>query len=161
LPGLSGVFFGDFSMSKHTHSFQAEVAQLLHLVTHSLYSNPEIFLRELISNASDACDKLRFEALNDSSLYGDQPNLEVRLAFDKEAKTLTITDTGIGMSAQEAIDHLGTIAKSGTKAFMEQLSGDQKIRCPADWPIWRGLLFRLHRGRQNHRGIAPRGPARD
>ena len=126
LPGLSGVFFGDFSMSKHTHSFQAEVAQLLHLVTHSLYSNPEIFLRELISNASDACDKLRFEALNDSSLYGDQPNLEVRLSFDKEAKTLTITDTGIGMSAQEAIDHLGTIAKSGTKAFMEQLSGDQK-----------------------------------
>ena len=113
-------------MSKHTHSFQAEVAQLLHLVTHSLYSNPEIFLRELISNASDACDKLRFEALNDSSLYGDQPNLEVRLAFDKEAKTLTITDTGIGMSQQEAIDHLGTIAKSGTKAFMEQLSGDQK-----------------------------------
>ena len=113
-------------MSKHTHSFQAEVAQLLHLVTHSLYSNPEIFLRELISNASDACDKLRFEALNDSSLYGDQPNLEVRLSFDKDAKTLTITDTGIGMSAQEAIDHLGTIAKSGTKAFMEQLSGDQK-----------------------------------
>ena len=113
-------------MSKHTHSFQAEVAQLLHLVTHSLYSNPEIFLRELISNASDACDKLRFEALNDSSLYGDQPNLEVRLAFDKDAKTLTITDTGIGMSQQEAIDHLGTIAKSGTKAFMEQLSGDQK-----------------------------------
>ena len=112
-------------MSKHTHSFQAEVAQLLHLVTHSLYSNPEIFLRELISNASDACDKLRFEALNDSSLYGDQPNLEVRLAFDKDAKTLTITDTGIGMSQQEAIDHLGTIAKSGTKAFMEQLSGDQ------------------------------------
>lgn len=113
-------------MSKHTHSFQAEVAQLLHLVTHSLYSNPEIFLRELISNASDACDKLRFEALGDSSLYGDQPNLEVRLAFDKDAKTLTITDTGIGMSQQEAIDHLGTIAKSGTKAFMEKLSGDQK-----------------------------------
>ncbi len=113
-------------MSKHTHSFQAEVAQLLHLVTHSLYSNPEIFLRELVSNASDACDKLRFAALNDASLYGDQPNLEVRLAVDKAAKTLTITDTGIGMTAQEAIDHLGTIAKSGTKAFMEQLSGDQK-----------------------------------
>ncbi|MDO4591352.1 MAG: molecular chaperone HtpG, partial [Comamonadaceae bacterium] len=72
-------------MSKQTHSFQAEVAQLLHLVTHSLYSNPEIFLRELISNASDACDKLRFEALNDSSLYGDQPNLEVRVSFDKDA----------------------------------------------------------------------------
>ena len=113
-------------MSKQTHSFQAEVAQLLHLVTHSLYSNPEIFLRELVSNASDACDKLRFEALNDSSLYGDQPNLEVRIAFDDKAKTLTITDTGIGMSAQEAIEHLGTIAKSGTKAFMDKLSGDQK-----------------------------------
>ena len=113
-------------MSKQTHSFQAEVAQLLHLVTHSLYSKQEIFLRELISNASDACDKLRFEALNDSSLYGDQPKLEVRVSFDQAAKTLTITDTGIGMSAQEAIDNLGTIAKSGTKAFMEKLSGDQK-----------------------------------
>ncbi|MEG0445433.1 MAG: molecular chaperone HtpG [Comamonas sp.] len=113
-------------MTKQTHSFQAEVAQLLHLVTHSLYSNQEIFLRELISNASDACDKLRFEALNDSSLYGDQPNLEVRVSFDEKAKTLTITDTGIGMSQQEAIDNLGTIAKSGTKAFMDKLSGDQK-----------------------------------
>lgn len=113
-------------MTKQTHSFQAEVAQLLHLVTHSLYSNQEIFLRELISNASDACDKLRFEALGDASLYGDQPNLEVRVSFDQAAKTLTITDTGIGMSEQEAIDNLGTIAKSGTKAFMEKLSGDQK-----------------------------------
>ena len=113
-------------MSKQTHSFQAEVAQLLHLVTHSLYSNPEIFLRELVSNASDACDKLRFEALNDASLYGDQPNLEVRVSFDAAAKTLTIADTGIGMSEQEAIDNLGTIAKSGTKAFMDKLSGDQK-----------------------------------
>ncbi len=113
-------------MSKQTHSFQAEVAQLLHLVTHSLYSNPEIFLRELVSNASDACDKLRFEALNDAGLYEDAPNLEVRVAFDKEARTLTITDNGIGMSTQEAIDHLGTIAKSGTKDFMGKLSGDQK-----------------------------------
>ena len=113
-------------MSKQTHSFQAEVAQLLHLVTHSLYSNPEIFVRELVSNASDACDKLRFEALNDSSLYGEQPKLEVRVAFDADAKTITIADTGIGMSMQEAIDHLGTIAKSGTKAFMDKLSGDQK-----------------------------------
>ncbi len=114
------------TMTKQTHSFQAEVAQLLHLVTHSLYSNQEIFLRELISNASDACDKLRFEALGDASLYGDQPELEVRVSFDKAARTLTITDTGIGMSEQEAIDNLGTIAKSGTKAFMEKLSGDQK-----------------------------------
>ncbi|AVO48921.1 molecular chaperone HtpG [Melaminivora suipulveris] len=112
--------------NKHQHSFQAEVAQLLHLVTHSLYSNKEIFLRELISNASDACDKLRFEALNDPALYEDQPNLEVRVSFDKAARTLTITDNGIGMSQQEAIEHLGTIAKSGTKDFMSRLSGDQK-----------------------------------
>ncbi len=111
---------------KQTLSFQAEVAQLLHLVTHSLYSNKEIFLRELISNASDACDKLRFEALNDAALYEDAPNLEVRVSFDKAARTLTITDNGIGMSQQEAIDHLGTIAKSGTKEFMGRLSGDQK-----------------------------------
>ena len=112
-------------MSTH-HAFQAEVAQLLHLVTHALYSNKEIFLRELVSNASDACDKLRFEALNNTALYEDAPNLEVRVAFDKDAKTLTITDNGIGMSEQEAIDHLGTIAKSGTKDFMSRLSGDQK-----------------------------------
>ena len=113
-------------MSKQTLHFQAEVAQLLHLVTHSLYSNQEIFLRELVSNASDACDKLRFEALNQSDLYEDAPNLEVRVSFDKAAKTLTITDNGIGMSAQEAIDHLGTIAKSGTKDFMSRLEADKK-----------------------------------
>ena len=113
-------------MTKKTHAFQAEVAQLLHLVTHSLYSNPEIFVRELISNASDACDKLRFEALNNDSLYESQPNLEVRLSFDTQAKTLTITDNGIGMTTQEAIDNLGTIAKSGTKDFVSKLSGDQK-----------------------------------
>jgi molecular chaperone HtpG len=106
--------------------FQAEVAQLLHLVTHALYSNKEIFLRELISNASDACDKLRFEAINHAELYEDAPNLEVRVSFDKDAKTLTIADNGIGLSKQEAIDHLGTIAKSGTKDFMNKLSGDQK-----------------------------------
>ncbi|MGC4395555.1 molecular chaperone HtpG [Hydrogenophaga sp. T2] len=113
-------------MSKQTHSFQAEVAQLLHLVTHSLYSNPDIFLRELVSNASDACDKLRFEALNNAALYEDAPELQVRVAFDKAARTITITDNGIGMSAQEAIDHLGTIAKSGTRDFVSKLSGDQK-----------------------------------
>ena len=113
-------------MSKQKHSFQAEVAQLLHLVTHSLYSNKEIFLRELVSNASDACDKLRFNALEEPALYGDQPNLEVRITFDKAAKTLTVTDTGIGMSQEEAVDHLGTIAKSGTKEFVSRLSGDQK-----------------------------------
>lgn len=111
---------------KQTLSFQAEVAQLLHLVTHSLYSNKEIFLRELISNASDACDKLRFEALNDASLYEDAPNLDVRVTFDKAARTLTIVDNGIGLSEQEAIDNLGTIAKSGTREFMGRLSGDQQ-----------------------------------
>ncbi len=113
-------------MSTQTHAFQAEVAQLLHLVTHSLYSNKEIFLRELVSNASDACDKLRYEALNDNGLYEDAPNLEIRVSFDKEAKTITIADNGIGMSRQEAIDHLGTIAKSGTRDFMSRLSSEQK-----------------------------------
>src|SRR3954467_12994202 len=111
---------------KQTLSFQAEVAQLLHLVTHSLYSNKEIFLRELISNASDACDKLRFEALHHPELYEDAPALEVRVGFDKQARTLTISDNGIGLSQQEAIDNLGTIAKSGTREFMSRLSGDQK-----------------------------------
>ena len=114
------------NMTQQTHSFQAEVTQLLHLVTHSLYSNKEIFLRELISNASDACDKLRFEALADASLYGDQPELRVRLTFDEAAKTITVADTGIGMSQEEAIAHLGTIAKSGTRDFVSRLSGDQK-----------------------------------
>lgn len=112
--------------TKQTLSFQAEVAQLLHLVTHSLYSNKDIFLRELVSNASDACDKLRFEALNDSSLYEDAPNLDVRVEFDEAARTVTITDNGIGMSEAEAIANLGTIAKSGTREFMGRLSGDQK-----------------------------------
>ena len=113
-------------MTVQTYSFQAEVAQLLHLVTHSLYSNPDIFLRELISNASDAADKLRFEALNSPGLYEDQPALDVRVSYDKAAKTITIADNGIGMSEQEAIEHLGTIAKSGTKDFVNRLTGDQK-----------------------------------
>ena len=113
-------------MSKQTLSFQAEVAQLLSLVTHSLYSNPDIFLRELISNASDACDKLRFEGLNNPELYEAGSELDVRVSFDKAAKTLTIRDQGIGLSQQEAIDNLGTIAKSGTRDFVAKLSGDQK-----------------------------------
>ena len=113
-------------MTKQTLSFQAEVKQILHLVTHSLYSNKEIFLRELISNASDACDKLRFEALNRPELYEDAPNLDVRISFDAEAKTLTIRDNGIGLTADEAVAHLGTIAKSGTREFMAKLDGDQK-----------------------------------
>src|SRR6218665_471147 len=113
-------------MTKQTHAFQAEVKQILHLVTPPLYSNKEIFLRELVSNASDACDKLRFEALDNAALFEDTPNLEVRVSFDEEAKTLTISDNGIGMSAEEAASHLGTIAKSGTHEFMAKLEGDQK-----------------------------------
>jgi molecular chaperone HtpG len=113
-------------MDKQTLSFQAEVKQILHLVTHSLYSNKEIFLRELVSNASDACDKLRFEALDQAGLYEDAPNLEVRVFFDAEKKTLTIRDNGIGLSADEAVQHLGTIAKSGTREFMARLEGEQK-----------------------------------
>ncbi len=113
-------------MQKQTLAFQAEVAQLLKLVTHSLYSNPEIFLRELISNASDACDKLRFEALNNAGLYENDAELSVRISFDKAANTLTISDNGIGLSQAEAIANLGTIAKSGTRDFMAKLSGDQK-----------------------------------
>ncbi|MDO9075355.1 MAG: molecular chaperone HtpG [Rubrivivax sp.] len=113
-------------MDKQTLSFQAEVKQILHLVTHSLYSNKEIFLRELVSNASDACDKLRFEALDKAALYEDAPNLEIRVWFDEAAKTITIRDNGIGMSAEEAVAHLGTIAKSGTREFMAKLEGDQK-----------------------------------
>ncbi len=116
----------DTPAQKHTHAFQAEVKQILHLVTHSLYSNKEIFLRELVSNASDACDKLRFEALDQPALFEDAPNLELRIHFDKAARTLTISDNGIGMSAEEAVAHLGTIAKSGTREFMAALEGDKK-----------------------------------
>ena len=113
-------------MDKQTLSFQAEVKQILHLVTHSLYSNKEIFLRELVSNASDACDKLRFEALDNAALFEEQPNLEIRVWFDAEKKTITIRDNGIGMTAEEAVAHLGTIAKSGTREFMAKLEGEQK-----------------------------------
>jgi molecular chaperone HtpG len=107
-------------------SFQAEVQQILHLVTHSLYSNKEIFLRELVSNASDACDKLRYEALDKPALFEDQPELKIRVSFDPEKRTVTISDNGIGMSAEEAVAHLGTIAKSGTREFMAKLEGDAK-----------------------------------
>lgn len=106
------------------HGFQAEVKQLLHLMVHSLYSNKEIFIRELISNASDACDKLRFEALANDALYEGDSELNIRLEADKDAKTLTITDNGIGMSHDEVIQNLGTIAKSGTKEFLASLTGD-------------------------------------
>ena len=111
---------------KQTMGFQAEVKQLLQLMIHSLYSNKEIFLRELVSNASDAADKLRFEAINNAGLYEDDPELKIRISFDKAARTITISDNGIGMNREEAISHLGTIAKSGTKEFFSRLSGDQQ-----------------------------------
>ncbi|CAN7311138.1 molecular chaperone HtpG [Massilia sp. LjRoot122] len=111
---------------KETLGFQAEVKQLLQLMIHSLYSNKEIFLRELISNASDAADKLRFEAINNDALYGNDHELKIKVSFDKDARTLTISDNGIGMSRDEVISHLGTIAKSGTKEFFSKLSGDQQ-----------------------------------
>ncbi len=114
------------SATKETLGFQAEVKQLLQLMIHSLYSNKDIFLRELISNASDAADKLRFEALTDPALFENDPELRIRVAFDREARTLTLSDNGIGMSRQEVIDHIGTIAKSGTREFFGQLSGDQQ-----------------------------------
>ena len=113
------------SSQKETLGFQAEVKQLLQLMIHSLYSNKEIVLRELISNASDATDKLRFSALSDNTLYGGDSDLKIRIAFDKAARTLTITDNGIGMSRAEVIENIGTIAKSGTKEFFKSLTGDQ------------------------------------
>ncbi|HDN1163970.1 TPA: molecular chaperone HtpG [Escherichia coli] len=110
---------------QETRGFQSEVKQLLHLMIHSLYSNKEIFLRELISNASDAADKLRFRALSNPDLYEGDGELRVRVSFDKDKRTLTISDNGVGMTRDEVIDHLGTIAKSGTKSFLESLGSDQ------------------------------------
>jgi len=114
------------TVNKETLGFQTEVKQLLQLMIHSLYSNREIFLRELVSNASDACDKLRFEALHNGALFESDPDLKISIAFDKDARTLTISDNGIGMSRDEVIANLGTIAKSGTKEFFGKLSGDQQ-----------------------------------
>ena len=113
-------------VKKQTLGFQTEAKQLLHLMIHSLYSNREIFLREIISNASDAIDKLRFEALADDTILEGESDYQIRVEVDKEASTVTITDNGIGMTRDEVIDNLGTIAKSGTAAFLESLTGDQK-----------------------------------
>lgn len=114
------------TIEKETLGFQTEVKQLLHLMINSLYSNKEIFIRELVSNASDALDKLRFEALKNNTLYGTDPELKIRVSFDPEARTVTIADNGIGMTREDVISHLGTIAHSGTKDFLSSLSGDQK-----------------------------------
>ncbi len=114
------------STNRETMGFQTEVKQLLQLMIHSLYSNREIFLRELVSNASDACDKLRFEALHNDAMFENDSDLQISIGYDKEARTLTISDNGIGMSRDEVINNLGTIAKSGTREFFSKLSGDQQ-----------------------------------
>src|SRR5690554_2259160 len=116
----------DTSATTETLGFQAEVKQLLHLMIHSLYSNREIFLRELVSNASDACDKLRFEAIDRPELYEGDTELRIRVDFDKEKHTITISDNGIGMTRNEAVNNVGTIARSGTKEFFSQLTGDKQ-----------------------------------
>src|SRR5216683_7432413 len=113
-------------MNKETLGFQAEVTQLLDLMIHSLYSNKEIFLRELISNASDAIDRLRFAALSDETLNENDTDLKIHVAYDKDARTITVSDNGIGMTRAEVIEHIGTIAKSGTREFLQSLTGDQQ-----------------------------------
>ncbi|MGB6155780.1 MAG: ATP-binding protein, partial [Castellaniella sp.] len=114
------------SQASETLGFQAEVKQLLHLMIHSLYSNKEIFLRELVSNASDACDKLRFEAIDHPDLFEGDTDLRIQVEFDKDARTITISDNGIGLSRDEAVANLGTIARSGTREFFSQLTGDKQ-----------------------------------
>ena len=116
----------NIAANRETMGFQTEVKQLLQLMIHSLYSNREIFLRELVSNASDACDKLRFEALHNDTLFENDSDLKIRVSYDKDAKTITVSDNGIGMSRDEVINNLGTIAKSGTREFFTKLSGDQQ-----------------------------------
>jgi molecular chaperone HtpG len=120
----SGSVTMNEAAAKETLGFQAEVKQLLHLMVHSLYGNKEIFLRELVSNASDACDKLRFEAIADGALLEDTPDLKIRVSYDRTARTITVSDNGIGMSRQEVVEHIGTIAKSGTREFFATLTSD-------------------------------------
>src|ERR1043166_9410704 len=111
--------------TRETLGFQAEVKQLLHLMIHSLYGNKEIFLRELVSNGSDACDKMRFDAISDAALLENDPDFKIRVSYDKTARTITVSDNGIGMSRQEVIEQIGTIAKSGTREFLETLTSDR------------------------------------
>ena len=128
---------------KETLEFQTEARQILHLMTHSLYSNKEIFLRELISNASDACDKLRFEALGNDDLYEGDGDLKITVDFDQDNRTVTVTDNGIGMSREEIIDNIGTIASSGTRKFLESLTGDQACLLYTSPSPRDGLLSRM------------------
>src|SRR3546814_18870881 len=132
-------------MASETWGFQTEVKQLLHLTIHSLYSNKEIFLRELVSNASDACDKLRFEAIDNRDLFQGDTDLRIRVEYDKNARTITISDNGIGMSRDEAVANLGTIARSGTKEFFSQLTGDKQKDAK--------LLGTLGGGGEEERGV--------
>src|SRR3546814_5932180 len=118
----------DTNANSETLGFQAEVKQLLHLMIHSLYSNKWIFLRELVSNASDACDKLRFQAIDNPELFQGDTELRIRVEYDKDQRTITISDTGIGMTRDEAVSHLGTIARSGHKEFFSNLTGDTQKR---------------------------------
>ena len=141
-------------MPQEKRSFQAEVSRLLDIVAHSLYSEKEIFLRELISNASDACDRLRYLALTEPELIADDPEFQVVLTPDKAQRTLTIADNGIGMNHDELVENLGTIARSGTAAFVQQLSGDAAQGHGADRPVRRRLLFRLHGRRRGRGGVA-------
>ena len=141
---------------RETQGFQAEVRELLRLMIHSLYSHREIFLRELISNASDACDRLRFAALADSALLADDLELGIRIDVDSSAGTLTISDNGIGMTRAEAVANLGTIARSGTAEFFRSLSGDEQKDSAAHRPVRRGLLLGLHR-RRARRGALTQG----
>ena len=146
-------------MTQETRSFQAEVSRLLDIVAHSLYSEKEIFLRELISNASDACDRLRYAALTEPALAEGDADYRVVLTPIKSSRTLTIADNGIGMNHDELVENLGTIARSGTAAFVSQLSGDAAKGHEPDRPVRRRLLFRLHGGRQG-RGAEPQGRRR-
>ena len=144
-------------MSKR--EFQTEVSQLLHLIIHSLYSHPEIFLRELISNSSDALDKLRHLTLTEEAYKALPFSPRIDLELDEEKKTLTLADTGIGMNEEDLVSHLGTIARSGTKNFLAQLSGDAKKDSEPHRPVRRRLLQRLH-GRRPHRGRLAQGRRR-
>ena len=133
-------------VKKETMGFQTEAKQLLHLMIHSLYSNKEIFLRELISNASDAADKLRFASLANSALLEEDPDLKILVDFDAKKKTITISDNGIGMNRDEIIENLGTIAKSGTAQFLESLTGDEKKDSNLIGQFGVGFLFSFYSG---------------
>ena len=134
--------------TKEHLSFQTEVKQLLNLMIHSLYSNKEIFLRELISNASDAADKLRFEGLTDGALYESDSDLKIRVSYDATARTITVADNGIGMSRQEVIDHIGTIAKVGYARILWFVNRRSGQGCALDRPVRCRLLFGVYRCRQ-------------